>query len=348
MALPSSGPISLSQIRDEFGQSNPVSMSQYYRNGGVVPNAPQNSNIPTSGSISMDDFYGATNSVTATVSSSTTNLDVSSLFGSNWTTGIPKILVINSGVVIGSTGGSAQALNIPSNMGGSLTIINNGSIQGQGGAANGGNGGPAIRASARVSIDNNGTIYAGGGGGQRGGTGGVGTCSPSPGSPTPCSCRYVGRRCGGCGCCCGPGESGCRCEPTVGAPGCVEFYCRSGGCRNPPTGNPNVSGGTGGAGGRGQGYNQSSTGGSNGSQGPDCRGPSGRTGGRGGKGGDGGGWGAQGGAGDPGANGAPRAPGPSGLGKDPTGARGSAGFYIINDSNVTWIGGRGSVAGRVG
>ena len=37
MALQSSGAISLSQVQGEFGGSNPISMSEYYRNGSYVP-----------------------------------------------------------------------------------------------------------------------------------------------------------------------------------------------------------------------------------------------------------------------------------------------------------------------
>lgn len=39
MTLQSSGAISLSQIQSEYGGSNPISMSEYYRNGSYVPNA---------------------------------------------------------------------------------------------------------------------------------------------------------------------------------------------------------------------------------------------------------------------------------------------------------------------
>lgn len=37
MTLQSSGAISLSQVQSEFGGSNPVSMSEYYRGGSYVP-----------------------------------------------------------------------------------------------------------------------------------------------------------------------------------------------------------------------------------------------------------------------------------------------------------------------
>lgn len=59
MALPTSGPISLSMIRTEFGVSGTVSMSQLYRGGGIVPNTPANAAVPTSGAIKLSNFYGA-------------------------------------------------------------------------------------------------------------------------------------------------------------------------------------------------------------------------------------------------------------------------------------------------
>lgn len=69
MALPTSGPISLSMIRTEFGVSGTVSMSQLYRGGGIVPNTSANAAVPTSGTIKVSNLYGATKvslSVTAT------------------------------------------------------------------------------------------------------------------------------------------------------------------------------------------------------------------------------------------------------------------------------------------
>ena len=61
MTLPTSGTLSLSSIQGEFGGSNPISMSEYNRSGPYVPNYPANSPIPTSGTISINQFYGATN-----------------------------------------------------------------------------------------------------------------------------------------------------------------------------------------------------------------------------------------------------------------------------------------------
>lgn len=58
MALQASGTISLSQIQTEFGGSNPVSMSEYYRNGSYTTS--NNTGVPTSGTISVSQFYSTT------------------------------------------------------------------------------------------------------------------------------------------------------------------------------------------------------------------------------------------------------------------------------------------------
>lgn len=57
MALPGSGTISLEAIRAEFVGGYPISLSQYYRNGGLVTS--NNTNVPTGGTISLSQFYGA-------------------------------------------------------------------------------------------------------------------------------------------------------------------------------------------------------------------------------------------------------------------------------------------------
>lgn len=57
MALQSSGQIKLSEIATEFGGSEPHEMSEYYRDGSYVGS--NNSSVPTSGEISVSDFYDA-------------------------------------------------------------------------------------------------------------------------------------------------------------------------------------------------------------------------------------------------------------------------------------------------
>lgn len=59
MALQTTGAISLSDIQTEFGGTNPISMSEYYRGGGLVTS--NNEDVPTSGLIKVSNFYGAGN-----------------------------------------------------------------------------------------------------------------------------------------------------------------------------------------------------------------------------------------------------------------------------------------------
>lgn len=57
MALPASGQITLAQIQSEWGGSNPISLSEYYL--GSLPTGRTNyGTIPSSGQISLSDFYG--------------------------------------------------------------------------------------------------------------------------------------------------------------------------------------------------------------------------------------------------------------------------------------------------
>lgn len=63
MALPTNPPISLNQIKTEFGATGTRSLTEFYRGGSYVPNIPANSGVPTSGSISLLDFLGASNLV---------------------------------------------------------------------------------------------------------------------------------------------------------------------------------------------------------------------------------------------------------------------------------------------
>ena len=64
MTLPSSGPLSIEDIANEFGGTAPHSLSEYYRGGDFVPDSSLTQSIPTSGSISVSDFYDTTNYTT--------------------------------------------------------------------------------------------------------------------------------------------------------------------------------------------------------------------------------------------------------------------------------------------
>ena len=62
MALQSSGQIGAGDIRTEFNQSGEVSLSDYYRGGGLVNN--NQTSVPVSGEISFADFYGVEEAAT--------------------------------------------------------------------------------------------------------------------------------------------------------------------------------------------------------------------------------------------------------------------------------------------
>jgi hypothetical protein len=63
MALPTSGPLSLTDIQTEFGGTNPISLNEYYAGGGLVPAGTTGTNgaVPSSGAISIGNFYGTAN-----------------------------------------------------------------------------------------------------------------------------------------------------------------------------------------------------------------------------------------------------------------------------------------------
>ena len=285
MAVTSSGSIGINDLVDEFGGTAPHSLSEYYRNGGEVPG--NNTNVPTSGQISLADFYGAVNEIQQVYSSNATNLNLSSIFGSNWSTAVPKRVVINSGATIGATVGN-HAINIPTGMAGNLVIDNNGNIHGHGGVSNGGTGGTAVHCAQTtgVTINNNSgaTIKAGGGGGGQGGTGGVGGNGGAGGTGGQGKVGYYIGQNGGQDSCSwahactsqfGWAAFGGYQTCSFGGYGyfgayynvqCYNWNYYNGGAGG-AGGNSGGAGGAGGAGGVGQGYNQSATGGASGAGG---------------------------------------------------------------------------------
>jgi hypothetical protein len=170
-------------INLEFGRtaSQQTSMSQLYRGGSIVPNITDNAAIPTSGGISLSNFYGATARLTRTItiSSNQTNYVANTAKVSDYVAGITDVtFVINSGIYLSgnATDTNTYALDIDTSWaaGDTVTITNNGFIVGRGGnGANGtgGNGlpgGRALRAQRAVTIQNDGTVGSGGGGGGSG------------------------------------------------------------------------------------------------------------------------------------------------------------------------------------
>lgn len=354
MALPTSGPLRFSQLRAEFDDINPVRFGEFYRGGGLVPDAPQNAAIPTvvGDELKVSYFYGATNAIVAVVSGTVENLNIQTLFPTAWTQNIPKQVIIEPGTVIGATGTNELAIIIPDNgFQGTLSITNNGSVQGAGGVASAG--GNALQTTIPVEIDNQGEIFAGGGAGGRGGVGGAGQVSGSNPCPVPCTvtCSQDQQQTL-CEQCCLPGwflVPGLSCVNT-GQPCQGNRRIRTAACRRTfpcpgtcpgqcPFTNP-TAGGQGGAGGVGQGYRPvpSPTPGSA-SPLPGSPGGAGTNAGRGGAGGDGGVFGTPGapGVASQGGNVGGSQPGQNGF---------SAGNYIVGNSNVTWVN-LGTVAGGV-
>lgn len=171
MALPSSGTITLADIQTEFGGSNPASLSEYYRGGAYVTT--NNTGVPTSGAVSLSNFYGAVKqfSFTNTTQYSTPQ-DLRTLaLAAGWN-GTDALLFTNSAIISSNTTAS-PALTISGSFPNGLVFVNTSYIVGMGGSgANadsvGSAGGGALSVASSVTITNNGTIAGGGGGGGAG------------------------------------------------------------------------------------------------------------------------------------------------------------------------------------
>ena len=175
MALQSSGAISLNDIQTEFGGTNPISISEYYRGGSFVTD--NNTGVPTSGAIDMGDFYGSTNQFAFTISTDTQEADLSTLAtAAGWNGTDPLNATVASGVYLWSDDTAVGGLTIPSSLNGLVTITNNGYIIGRGGNSGGNDGGPALVNNATgVTLTNaSGAYIAGGGGGGLSTSGGGG------------------------------------------------------------------------------------------------------------------------------------------------------------------------------
>jgi hypothetical protein len=178
MPLPLSGTITLAQIQTEFGGTNPIGLNEYYRGGIFVVNGlAQNAAIPTSGAISVSNFYGAQKGFlfTSTISSNITNYNLGTAMtaaGWNGTDPVVATVTINAGVSVFSTSVSNAGFTVPTLPATStVSVTNNGIIYGAGGAAGfipGGAGGVGLSVSYPTTFTNNGFITGGGGGGGAG------------------------------------------------------------------------------------------------------------------------------------------------------------------------------------
>lgn len=179
MAIQISGPISLLDIQNEFGGSAPISINEYYRNGGLVTN--NNSNVPLTGAISFNNFYGGTSLFVYTITGHVQQLNVRSyLLARGWDGSAPVALTINSGIYIWSDNIGVAGLTTGT-MPNGITVYNYGYIIGKGGiggswadGATGGpgqSGGPAFSLNSPTALVNYGYVAGGGGGGGGSNTG---------------------------------------------------------------------------------------------------------------------------------------------------------------------------------
>lgn len=163
MALPSSGTISLNDIQTEFGGTNPISLSEYYRGGSFMSD--NNSNVPTSGTIDLADFHGSVlaNSITYEIIGGGGE-GAGGYYGGNGASGTDSSLASSSGTsftTVTATGGAGGSGVAPFN--GSFRVGEAGeaSYYGSGGAgglnSDSGNQSPGYNAPA--------TSYGAGGGG---------------------------------------------------------------------------------------------------------------------------------------------------------------------------------------
>ena len=315
MAIPGPGPsISMTTLNTEFGGG--FALSSYYRGGTYVPNSPINAAIPTSGAIALGNFYGSSNRVPISLTASGNNYDVYANRGPTYVAGVSDLTITVPGTV-GSTSTGAYAMLVPSSFSptDTVTIVNNGVIQGMGGAGGaggnynnvpgatgGGAGGYALYVNRPTTITNNGTIAGGGGGG--GGGGGV---ESSPNSPSPFLRPIRASGGGGGG---GAGTNG----GSAGAAYTLPPYAYDQYNGSPGADGSSAGGGGGGAGGSGG------------------TGPQPGTLATGGTGGAGGGRGAVGAGGGASVVTGRPAPQPS----NPGAAGGGAGYYLVGNAFVTW------------
>ena len=175
MALPSSGQLTFAALQTEFGGSNPISMSEYYRGALTTTN---NTDVPTSGLIRLGDFYDAVKLIFVTISSDIKEANIADLAtAAGWDGNGPVNVTINSGVYCWSDDTSAGGLIVPASMTAAVRIFNSGYIIGRGGNGGAGvgqagfSGGPGVQLfNSTTSITNNsGAFIAGGGGGGGGG-----------------------------------------------------------------------------------------------------------------------------------------------------------------------------------
>ena len=181
MAVPAGPQIKLSDVAAEFSDTAPFQMSEFYRGGAKVPNVPGNAAVAASGALGLQSFKGTQNRTTLAleIPASTQNYDVftNTNPSPSYVAGTTDVtLTIPAPVIVGSSSTGTYALSVPNGFtsGDTVTIVNNGVVQGRGGnggnqpSGGGGGGGNAVYVNFATTITNNGTLAGGGGGGGGG------------------------------------------------------------------------------------------------------------------------------------------------------------------------------------
>lgn len=256
MALPPSGAISFNNINVELGVSGTTQASlgqTSYRTLAGVP----------SGAISMSNFYGKANQFAFTISSNQTNANLRTLaVNAGWNQSSRVVATINAGIFVYSTSTGTPALTVNGSFPGGVELVNNGTIQGMGGAGGAGggtanfpnsgpaagsagaSGGLALSVSSPVSINNAGRIAGGGGGGG----GGRGAAYDTPKGFIANNAGGGGGGLGGTGGAAGNGGSGGSWGYSNGNPGSAGTLTTNGSGGSGPGGNGGAGGSYGAAG----------------------------------------------------------------------------------------------------
>ena len=203
MTTPSSGPISLLDIQNEFGGANPIGINEYYRGGGRIPNSASYNAVPTSGTISLNNFYNL---------SAVTGLSVEILMVAG---GGGTYSDRENGLQTGGGGGGGTYISSRSLSPGSYSVFI--------GAGGGTNGGDTAFTGSPSALGGGGSDYglpayaggSGGGGSSGGYSGGAGT--PGQGYPGGSGVGPAGG--GGGGGALGSGQNGAPATDVNGGPG---------------------------------------------------------------------------------------------------------------------------------
>ena len=104
MTLQTSAPIKLTDIVAEFGVSAPHGLTEYYRSGSLAQDNTHNAGIPTSGAVSLTDFFGGSFSSFTTFTAVDLLLDASGYAAGNGDIEPLKVKGSDSPALVGYSG----------------------------------------------------------------------------------------------------------------------------------------------------------------------------------------------------------------------------------------------------